>query len=62
MITMKILQETHGTLLGWPQLDEARIAEALHPNLGGRESHGSAVFSIGFVPPLQEEMRSPRRT
>jgi hypothetical protein len=52
MITMKILQETRGTMSSWPQLDEARVAEALRPNLGGRESHGSAAFPPGFVFPL----------
>jgi hypothetical protein len=61
MITVKILQETHGAMMKWPQLDAAHISEALRPNLGGQESHGIPVFAAGFVLPLQEGMRSPRR-
>jgi hypothetical protein len=58
MITMKILQEMRGAMLSWPQLDEARVAEALRPNLGVRESHGSAAFPPGFVlpPPGGDEL------
>jgi hypothetical protein len=51
MITMKMLQETRRAMLRWLQLDEARISEALHPNLEARGSHGSPVPPPGFMLP-----------
>jgi hypothetical protein len=62
MIAMKILQETHGAHLAWPQLNAARISETLRPNLETQVPHGVNVFASGHAlrPPGGDEVITQR--
>jgi hypothetical protein len=51
MIAMGVLQETHRSILKWPQLNAAHISETLRPNLGTQVPHGALVFASGHTLP-----------
>jgi hypothetical protein len=53
---MKALQENHRTLLVWPQLDVARIVDALNPNMVQPVSAdvGGPILPDNFVMPPPE--------